>query len=99
MERISLKSCGIPIAEVLPSSCGVAIADSKKSCACPPLSGGCEEVVTVGGRIRTGAGTGVELDQKNEADGASENIGWVGRAAEGKNWRAEPLLNKRIIFG
>jgi hypothetical protein len=27
---ISLKSCGIAIAEVLPSSCGIAIADSKK---------------------------------------------------------------------
>jgi hypothetical protein len=28
--NISLKSCGIAIAEVLPSSCGIAIADSKK---------------------------------------------------------------------
>ncbi len=36
-ERHSLKSCGIAIVEVLPSSCGVAIADSKKSCTCPPL--------------------------------------------------------------
>jgi hypothetical protein len=35
--NISLKSCGIAIAEVFPSSCGIAIADSKKSCACPPL--------------------------------------------------------------
>jgi hypothetical protein len=35
--NISLKSCGIAIAEVLLSSCGIAIADSKKSCACPPL--------------------------------------------------------------
>jgi hypothetical protein len=69
---------------VLPSSCGVAIADSKKSCACPPLAGGCEKVVAVGGGIRTGAGTGVELDKKNEADRAAENIGWAGRAAEGK---------------
>jgi hypothetical protein len=33
----SFKSCGIAMAEVLPSSCGIAIADSKKSCACPPL--------------------------------------------------------------
>jgi hypothetical protein len=33
-----LKSCGIAIAEVLPSSCGIAIVDSKKSCACPALS-------------------------------------------------------------
>jgi hypothetical protein len=28
--NIALKSCGIAIAEVLPSSCGIAIADSKK---------------------------------------------------------------------
>jgi hypothetical protein len=35
--NISLKSSGIAIAEVPPSSCGIAIADSKKSCACPPL--------------------------------------------------------------
>jgi hypothetical protein len=33
--NISLKSCGLAIEEVLPSSCGIAIADSKKSCACP----------------------------------------------------------------
>ncbi len=31
------KSCGIAIAELLPSSCGIALADSKKSCVCPPL--------------------------------------------------------------
>jgi hypothetical protein len=31
--KISLKSCGIAYAEVLPTSCGVAIAD----CVCPPL--------------------------------------------------------------
>jgi hypothetical protein len=37
VEHIALKSCGIVIAEVLPSSCGIAIADSKKSCACPPV--------------------------------------------------------------
>jgi hypothetical protein len=35
--NMSLKSCGIAIAEELPSSCGIVIADSKKSCACPPL--------------------------------------------------------------
>jgi hypothetical protein len=29
-EQHFLKSCGIVIAEVLPSSCGIAIADSKK---------------------------------------------------------------------
>jgi hypothetical protein len=38
----------------------------------------------VGGGIRTGAGTGVELDTKNDADGAAENIGRAGGAAEGK---------------
>jgi hypothetical protein len=38
----------------------------------------------VGGGIGTGAGTGVEVDKKNEADGAAENIGWAGRAAQGK---------------
>jgi hypothetical protein len=36
-EHHFFKRCGIAIAEVLPSSCGIAIADSKKSCACPPL--------------------------------------------------------------
>jgi hypothetical protein len=35
--NISLKSCGIAIAEALPSSCGIAIVDSEKSCAYPPL--------------------------------------------------------------
>jgi hypothetical protein len=35
--NISFKSCGIAIAELFPSSCGNAVADSKKSCACPPL--------------------------------------------------------------
>jgi hypothetical protein len=35
-EQHLFKSCGIAIAEVLPSS-GIAIADFKKSCACPPL--------------------------------------------------------------
>jgi hypothetical protein len=37
VEQHFFKSCGIAIAEVLPASCGIAIADSKKSCACPPL--------------------------------------------------------------
>jgi hypothetical protein len=36
-EQHFLKSCGIAIVEVLFSSCGIAIANSKKSCACPPL--------------------------------------------------------------
>jgi hypothetical protein len=48
------------------------------------MAGGCEEVVAVGGRIGTGAGTGVELNKKGEADEAAENIGWAGGAAEGK---------------
>jgi hypothetical protein len=36
-EQLSFKSCGIAIAEVRPASCGIALADSKKSCACPSL--------------------------------------------------------------
>jgi hypothetical protein len=36
-EQHFFKSCGIAIVEVPPSSCGIAIADSKKSCVCPPL--------------------------------------------------------------
>jgi hypothetical protein len=36
-EQHFFKKCGIAIAEVLPSNCGVVIADSKKSSACPPL--------------------------------------------------------------
>jgi hypothetical protein len=36
-EQHSFKSCGIAIAEALPASCRIAIVDSKKSCACPPL--------------------------------------------------------------
>ncbi len=36
-EQHFFKSCGIAIAEVLSSNCGSAVADSKKSCACPPL--------------------------------------------------------------
>jgi hypothetical protein len=38
--NISLKSYGIAIAEVLPSSCGIAIEDSKKKLRVP-TSGGC----------------------------------------------------------
>jgi hypothetical protein len=37
-EQHFLKSCGIAITKALSASCGIAIADSKKSCACPPLS-------------------------------------------------------------
>jgi hypothetical protein len=53
------------------------------------MAGGWEEVVTVGDGIRTGAGTGVELDKKKEAD----------RTAEGKILAAGPLLKKRSVFG
>jgi hypothetical protein len=53
------------------------------------MAGGWEEVIAVGGGIRTGAGTGVKLDKQNEAD----------RAAEGKILAAGPLLNKRTVFG
>jgi hypothetical protein len=56
------------------------------------MAGGWEEVVAVGGGIRTGAGTGVvvdgeigtgagtgvELDKKNEADGAAEGKQTIG---------------------
>ncbi len=53
------------------------------------ITGGWEEVVAEGGGIRTGAGTSVELDKQNEADGA----------AEGKILAAGPLLNKQTVFG
>ncbi len=63
-------------------------------------AGGCEEVVAVGGRIRTGAGTGVKLNKKGgEAEDAAENIGWVNGATKGKKWRAGPLLNKQTVVG
>jgi hypothetical protein len=45
------------------------------------MAGGWEEVVTVGGGIRTGAGTGVELDKQYEAGGAAEGKILVGGAA------------------
>ncbi len=45
------------------------------------MAGGCEEVVAVGGGIRTGAGTGVELDKENEADGAADGKILAGEAA------------------
>ncbi len=53
------------------------------------MAGGWEEVVAVGIRIRTGAGTGVELDKQYEAGGAPE----------GKILACGPLLNKRTVFG
>jgi hypothetical protein len=49
--NVSLKSCGIAIAEVLPSSCRIRIADSEKSCACPPLvTSNCYGTVTAKNR-------------------------------------------------
>ncbi len=44
-EQHFLKSCGIAITEVLPSSCGIAIADSKESCASPPLPVCCDQII------------------------------------------------------
>jgi hypothetical protein len=45
------------------------------------MAGGCEEVIAVGGGIRTGAGTCVELNKKGEADEAAEGKKLVGGAA------------------
>jgi hypothetical protein len=45
------------------------------------MAGGWEEVVAVGGGIRTGAGTDVELDKQYEAGGAAEGKILVGGAA------------------
>ncbi len=53
------------------------------------MAGGREKVVAVGSWIGTGAGTGIELNKEGEADGAAENIGWAGSAAEGKRGAGE----------
>jgi hypothetical protein len=45
------------------------------------MAGGWEEVVAVGSRIRTGAGTGVELDKQYKVGGASEGKILAGGAA------------------
>ncbi len=45
------------------------------------MAGGWEELVAVVGGIRTGAGTGVELDKQNKADGAAEGKILAGGAA------------------
>jgi hypothetical protein len=45
------------------------------------MAGGLEEVVKVGGGIRTGAGTGVELDKQYKAAGAAEGKILAGGAA------------------
>jgi hypothetical protein len=50
---------------------------------------GCEEVVAVGGGIRTGVGTGAKLNKKGEQT----------RPLKAKNWRAGLLLNKQTVFG
>jgi hypothetical protein len=60
------------------------------------MAGGWEEVVAVGGGIRTGAGSGDELNKKCEADEAAENIGWAYGAAEDKKlagWAAAEQAN------
>ncbi len=60
------------------------------------MAGGWEEVVAVGGRIRTKAGTGVELNKKGETDEAAENTGWADGVAEGKKlagWAAAEQAN------
>jgi hypothetical protein len=62
------------------------------------MAGAWEEVVSVGRGIRTGAGTGVELNKKGEDDGATENIGWADEAAKGKKLAAGPLLNKQTVY-
>jgi hypothetical protein len=48
------------------------------------MAGGWEEVVAMGGGIRTGAGTSVELNKRGEAGEPAENIGWADGAAEGE---------------
>ncbi len=53
------------------------------------MAGCWEEVVAVGGGVRTGSGTGVELDKKTRRT----------EPLKAKYWRAGPLLNKRTIFG
>jgi hypothetical protein len=54
------------------------------------MAGDWEEVVAVGGGIRIGAGTGVELDKQYN----------VGGAAEGKILASgATLLNKQTVFG
>jgi hypothetical protein len=45
------------------------------------MAGGWEQDIAVGGGIRTGAGTGVELDKKNEACRAVEGKILAGGAA------------------
>ncbi len=45
------------------------------------MAGGLEEVVEVGGGIRTGAGNGVELDKQYKAAGAAEGKILAGGAA------------------
>jgi hypothetical protein len=56
------------------------------------MAGGCEEVIAVGGGVRTGARTGVKLNKKGILVGGT-------RPLKAKNWRAGPLLNKQTVFG
>ncbi len=63
------------------------------------MAGGWEEVVTVGGRIRTGAGTGVELNKKGKADEAADNYGWADGAAEGKKLAGWAAAEQATVFG
>jgi hypothetical protein len=56
---------------------------------CVDMAGGYEEVVAVGSWIGTGAGTSGELNKYGEVDEAAENMGWAGRAAEGKKGAGE----------
>jgi hypothetical protein len=53
------------------------------------MAGGCEEVITVGSWIGTGAVTGGELNKYGKADEAAENKVWAGGAAEGKKGAGE----------
>jgi hypothetical protein len=48
------------------------------------MAGGWEEVVAVGGGIKTQSGTSDKLNKKGKADEAAENIGWADWAAKGK---------------
>jgi hypothetical protein len=67
------------------------------------MAGGWEEVVATGGRIRTRAGTGVELNKRGEAVEPAENIGWADGAAEGEKLACgataeQTFLTKCIVY-
>jgi hypothetical protein len=48
------------------------------------MAGGWGEVIAVGGKIRTGAWTSVELNKKCKAGEAADNIGRADGVTEGK---------------